>query len=340
MSDNLIYNISDIKYTTEMAERFLFPFGQLNFLTNGAIFGRLLIIQSRTNEGKSVLASQILVEAIKQGYKCMADFGEDNGDEACSRIYKQFTPYEKNNYTSRNYLQNGKPTNIWEYYLTEEKFNEARKFFDNKLFLYDIMKSPNMSNIVKALDEARLKGCRIMLVDNLENVEATNNETENEHYKDVAITLRNYAVKYNVYCILVCHTRKTERDVLVPAIEDIKGSSAVSNTGKEILTILRTDVMDKTSRAYKSLAKVVELNGYDIDECDGLLILQKTKGRKLGTIGLKYNCYVGTYYEAKRTNTNESDKPITVNNTKSLEQSKNKSSFANMTLDDSDELPF
>lgn len=337
--NSFIINIGDVEYQDKMAERFLFPFGQLNFLTNGAIFGRLLIIQSRTNEGKSILASQIICEAVRQGYKCMADFGEDNAEEACARIYKQYTPYDKNNYISMNYIQNGKPTNIYEYYLTREKFNEAKNFFDDKLYLYDIMKSPSISNIITSLDEAREKGCRIMLVDNLENVEATNNESENEHYKDVAITLRNYAVKYNVYVILVCHSRKTERDILIPAIEDIKGSSAVSNTGKEIMCIVRTDTMNKCAKGYKSLAKVLELNGYDIEDCDGILVLQKTKGKKLGMIGLKYNYHTCLYYEAKRNGASDSDNPITIDNIEKEKRSK-KSIYESLSADTSGDLPF
>ena len=62
MQQDLIVDAGSIDYNGEMRPRFLFPFIQLNFLTLGGILDRRTVIQSRTNEGKSSLSSQILYE--------------------------------------------------------------------------------------------------------------------------------------------------------------------------------------------------------------------------------------------------------------------------------------
>ena len=303
--EQLIKNIGEVKYSSEMKDRFMFPFSTMNYLLSGGIYGRLGICYSKTDEGKSCLISQILCECVKQKIKCFVDFGEDTIEEATERIYKQYIPYNKENYISQNHLYNGKPTNIWEYHLTEEKWNEARDAFNNYLYIFDIMKTPNLANIIKALDQAREKGCRVGVIDNLENVEAMGEETENKFLKDVAITLRNYAVQHNMYIFLVCHARKIEREYIVPEIEDIKGSSAVSNTAKDIFVIMRTDRMDKTSKQYAHLRQLVQLNNYDLDSADGIIMVKKTKGKSLGMFTVGFSKATNTYYECKKINEKE-----------------------------------
>ena len=136
-------------------------------------------------------------------------------------------------------------------------------------------------------------------------------ESENRFLKDVAITLRNYAVKHNMYIILVCHARKIEREFLIPEIEDIKGSSAVSNTAKDIVVIMRTDRMDKESKQYKSLKKLVELNNYDLDSADGLIMVKKTKGKSLGMFTIGFSKATNSYYECKKIDESKTEeKPV------------------------------
>lgn len=309
--EQFIKSIGEVQYNGQMKDRFMFPFSSLNYFLSGGIYGRLGICYSKTDEGKSTLISQILCECVKQKIRCFVDFGEDTIEEATERIYKQYIPYNKDNYISTNYYHNGKPTNIWEYHLTEDKWNEARDVFNEYLYIFDIMKTPNLTNIIKALDQAREKGCRIGVIDNLENVEAMGDETENKFLKDVAITLRNYAVKYNMYIFLVCHARKIEREYLVPEIEDIKGSSAVSNTAKDIFVIMRTDRMDKKSKQYASLKKLVELNNYDLDSADGIIMVKKTKGKSLGMFTVGFSKATNSYYECKKIDENKTtEKPI------------------------------
>lgn len=294
-----VYDIGLIPYFAELSERFLFPFSQVNYLTNGAILDRLTLITSSTDNGKTTLASQIISEAIKQGFKVAAYFGEDRGREACDRLYKQYTPYDKMNYVSQTYELNGKKTNVTEYFLTETKWNEAREFFSGKLFLYNTHCDHNIDNIIKGFNEAYESGCRVFVMDNMENVEYEG-DNENKRFKDIAIALRDYAIKKSVHIIVVAHIRKMEREIIVPTIDDVKGSSAVSNTAKNIFTIIRTDKLDHEGKPYRQLQRLCKLNNYDLDKADAVLFVLKTKGRKLGLVCLGYNSITNTYYEISK----------------------------------------
>ena len=294
-----IYDIGIVPYRAELAERILFPFSQLNYLTNGGILDRLTLITSSTDNGKTTLASQIICGCIKQGYKVAADFGEDTGTEACERLYKQFTPYNRDNYIALNYEQNGKKTNITEYFLTQSKWNEANEFFASKLFIYNTLCKHDIDNILEGFTEAYNIGCRVFVLDNMENVEYEG-ENENKRFKDIAIALRNFAIRKKVHIIVVAHIRKMERDVIVPTLNDVKGSSAVSNTAKNVFAIIRTDKLDKEERPYKRMQNLCKLNNYNVDDADAVLFVLKTKGKKLGLVCLKFNTVTQTYYEISK----------------------------------------
>lgn len=306
-----IYDIGLIPYSAELAERFLFPFSQLNYLTSGAILDRLTLITSSTDNGKTTLASQIITEAIKQGFKVAAYFGEDGGREACERIYKQYTPYDRMNYVAKTWERDGKSTNVTEYFLTQSKWEAANEFFQEKLYLYNTKCAHDIDNIIKGFDEAHKLGCRVFVMDNMENVEYEG-DNENKRFKDIAIALRNYAINKKVHIIVVAHIRKMEREIIVPTIDDVKGSSAVSNTAKNILTIVRTDKLDHEGKPYGNLKRLCKLNNYDLDKADGVLFVLKTKGRKLGMVCLGYNNITNTYYEIARIDKNktEPEKPV------------------------------
>lgn len=291
-----IYDIGIVPYRAELAERILFPFSQLNYLTNGGILDRLTLITSSTDNGKTTLASQIICDCIKQGYKVAADFGEDTGTEASERIYKQFTTYNRDNYIPLNYEQNGKKTNVTEYFLTKAKWDEAHDFFAEKLFIYNTLCTHDIDNILGGFTEAFNLGCRVFVLDNMENVEY-DGDNENKRFKDIAIALRNFAIKKKVHIIVVAHIRKMEREVIVPTLDDVKGSSAVSNTAKNVIAIIRTDKIDKEDKPYKRLQSLCKLNNYDVDKADAVLFVLKTKGKKLGLVCLNYNTVTNTYYE-------------------------------------------
>ena len=290
-----IYDIGRVKRHKELAERFSFPFPNLNYLLNGGIMDRVTMITSATDNGKTTLASQILCGVIKQGYKVCAFLGEDSSREAQERMFRQVTPFDEMEYVP--YVVNGKQTNMGEYFLTDAAFDRANGFFSGKLFLYNTLAGSSVDAILEGFEEARTEhGCRVFLLDNVEQFDFST-ENENKALKDIVIKIRDYAITKKVHIFLVAHMRKTERDVLLPDLNDVKGTSAMVNISKNVLVLIRTDKLDKSTKAYDNLKGLLRLNNYDLEQADAVLKVAKTKGRKLGFCCLKYNARTNTYTE-------------------------------------------
>lgn len=295
------FRIQDVPETTELAERIMLPWSTLNFNLSGLVLNRVTLLISGTNNGKSCFANSIVCNTIKQGYKVFLFAGEDGADEARDNLYRQYLTFDKSNFDKVDYYQNGKRTNTFEYRLKHEKFKEVERVFEDNLFIYNNEFPATQKELISCLEESyQAEGWRLAVIDNCEMFDLSDNVSENKSMKDICIALRQFAISHKVHLFIVCHIRKTERGIIRPDIFDTKGTSALTNISKNILSIIRLDTVDHTSKEYKSLGRAMEASGYNIDECDGVCEVLKTKGVKNGLVGLKFNKISGTYYEAPR----------------------------------------
>ncbi len=329
-----IYDIGIIPHRAELGERFMFPFSQLNYLLNGGELDRITLITSSTDNGKSTLASQIICDIIRQNFNCACYFGEDSPYESQDRIFKQSLYGNEKDMYYQPYFVDGKQTNCGEWVLTEEAYERAKDKFAGRLYLYNTNASSKVDDILDGFEEARVNyGCRVFLLDNCDVFDFTS-ENENKAMKDIILKIRDYAINKKVHIFLICHLRKLESGKVLASLDDVKGTSSIVNISKNVIIVSRMDKVDKESKEYKALRRVVELNNYNLDEADSLLYVAKTKGRKLGFVCLKYNRKTNTYYECKKIDENkeESEKAEVV--------VRNKPTLIEMDFDDDEPLPF
>lgn len=302
-----IFDIGIVPRREQLAERFMFPFSQLNWLLNGGVFDRVTLIASGTDNGKTTFVSQIVADIIKQGYKVGAFFGEDTAYETQERIFMQATYGDDKNIIYAPYFANGKETNCGEHILSNEAWDKAHEKFAGKLFLYNTLASASVDEILDGFEQARTQhGCRVFVLDNCDQFEFSS-DNENKAMRDIVIKIRDYAINKKVHILLISHIRKTDRDVILPSIFDIRGSSSLSNISKNIIILIRLDKIDRNSKGYKSLKALLELNNYNLDDADSLVHVAKTKGRKIGFACLKFNKKTGTYYECKKIDENKEE---------------------------------
>ena len=76
--------------------------------------------------------------------------------------------------------------------------------------------------------------------------------------RDIQIKIRNFAISRNVLIFLVAHTRKLERNVILPDLNDIKGTSALVNIARDVMILIRTDKIDRNKRKYNNLVKLLK----------------------------------------------------------------------------------
>ena len=92
------YDIGLVPETTELEERLILPYNELNYCLNGLLMNRITLLIAPTNSGKSCFSSSIIKSAINQGYNCFGFFGEDGGAEARDRIFRQHLEFDKENF--------------------------------------------------------------------------------------------------------------------------------------------------------------------------------------------------------------------------------------------------
>lgn len=295
-----IYDIGLVPKREELSERFMFPFSQINYLLNGGELDRVTLITSGTDNGKSTIASQIICDVVRQGYKACCFFGEDTPYESQDRIFKQSIYGKEESLVYKSYKINGKETNCGEWILTEKAYETAMEKFKGKLFLYNTNASAKVDEILEGFEEARINyGCKVFLLDNVDQFDFTS-QNENKALKDIIIKIRDYAINKKVHIFLISHIRKLESGKILPNLDDVKGTSSIVNIAKNVLIVVRMDKVDHESKEYKALKSLLERNNYNLDEADCLVHIAKTKGRKLGFACLKYNKKTNTYYDCKK----------------------------------------
>ena len=302
--EQLYYNSGIIPKTSGVSDRIILKYNELNYCLNGLILDRITLLIAPTNAGKSCFSSSLIIDAISQGFNTLLFAGEDGGAEARDRIYRQYLGGDKSNYDYIPYVVIGKNTNAGENIIKQEKYEEANEFFKDKLFIYNNNVSASKMNLIECMEKAyREQGCRFFVLDNCEMFNLEDGYySENQAMKEICIALRQFAISKKCHIVIISHIKKTERNICRPEIFDCKGTSSLTNIAKNIISLIRTDTINPNTKEYKELMKLVELNGYNPEECSAIVEILKTKGRKNAIISLGFNSISNSYYERRKKN--------------------------------------
>ena len=300
------YNISEVPYNRQSVERILTGFNDLDFFTKGLEIGVTLLV-ANTNAGKSTFVQGVLARAIEQGYKSFVFSGEHTAQSFLQLIYHQNS--SKKDYVPIAYKNwKGEDTNIADWYITEEREQEIRAKLTDNLFIYSNKAPRDIDTMIDSMISChKEQGARFFLVDNLISID---NISSNVFAEQTRITeaIRTFALNYKVIVLLVAHQRKiAERGFLID-IQDVAGSQNISNKAYNVIAQYRTDMLNKDSKDYETLTRELAKCGFDIEQCDGVLSVIKTKGNSNGYVGLKYDSETKTYRQAKKISPTEADK--------------------------------
>lgn len=312
--EQLYYNSGIIPRTSAVSDRIILKYNELNYCLNGLILDRISLLIAPTNAGKSCFSSSLIIDAISQGVNTLLFAGEDGGAEARDRLYRQYIGSDKSNYEYIPYTVNGKNTSAGENIIKDEKFKEANEFFKDKLFIYNNNISANKVNLIECMEKAyKEQNCRFFVLDNCEMFNLDDGYySENQAMKEICIALRQFAISKKCHILIISHIKKTERNICRPEIFDCKGTSSLTNIAKNIISLIRTDTINPNTKEYKELMKLVELNGYNPDECSAVVEILKTKGRKNAIISLGFNAISNSYYERRKVSepSESEEKPV------------------------------
>lgn len=306
--ERLFYDIAEIPYERKSIERILTGFNDLDYDAKGLEVGITLVV-ANTNSGKSTLCQGFIARAIEQGYKTWVFSGEHTAKSFLQLLYHQNS--QKKDYIPVVYKdRNGKDTNIVDWYITKERESLIRALFSGNLFLYSNKASRDIDKLIESMTACnKEKGTRFYLIDNMISID---NISSNVFAEQTRITekIRTFALNNNCIVVLVAHQRKLAERGFRIDIQDVAGSQNISNKAYNVIAQYRVDMISKDKKEYQQFTKDLATSGFDIEKCDNILEVLKTKGNGTGLVGLVYDAETKTYRQAEKITATKADKII------------------------------
>lgn len=272
---------------------------ELDYLLKGLEYGKMNLWSGITNHGKTTLMIQIAKECLKKHKKIFYFSGEQTAEEFKNYLYVGMCNKEQ-----MEFLKDKHNERIIDTKPKDELINYFDNIYSKDLFLYNNNLIENdINKMIKVMRKAFNQGVRIFFIDNF--MQLDNSEMLEEQTKIVE-QFKRFARDRKCIVNLVAHPRKTQFQKSRLTIFDIAGTQNIANKSANICTIMRKDMLNDSD--LEEVRKVLLLNDYDIERCDSILEVLKTKGNACKMVGLVYDKETKTYKEAYKMPSDEAKK--------------------------------
>ena len=195
-------------------------------LYGGLPFGMVCIIAGKRGDGKSTLASQIMGNAVDQGYATFAYSGE-----LPNYLYKSWFDFQiaGRNHITENHTDFGTVNR----FITTRNQELINEWYREKAYIYDssIIDSDEHEDLLDSVTQAIMQyGIKVVLIDNLMTAMYIDEKQGSDKYDQQGHFVRELtkiAIRYNVLILLVAHRRKNA--FTQDANDEISGSGDITN---------------------------------------------------------------------------------------------------------------
>ncbi len=269
VNTNRLVNLATVKASSKKNERYKSYIKELDKKTNGFQMGQLSIWTGKSGHGKSTFISQMLVEAIEQGYNVCSYSGELKletfknwidlqiaGDENIDLIEdREYGRFKKN--------------------IKPDVLSKIENWYNEKIYCYDNRQiQENIENdfVIHIIEEAiRNYNCKVFLIDNLMTCSFDNTKIQ-DFYKaqsDFVGKLSYLTKAYDIHVHLVAHPRKTTGNTITQ--DDISGTSDTFKRADNVFCVERKE--DNTN-----LIKIMKCRETGVNDCEITLnFLERSK---------------------------------------------------------------
>ena len=195
-------------------------------LYGGIPFGTVCIIAGKRGDGKSTLASQIMGNAVEQGYATFAYSGE-----LPNYLYKSWFDFQ---IAGRNHItENLTDCGTVNRFITNRNQELINEWYREKAYIYDsrIIESDEQEDLLKSVTQAIMQyGIKVVLIDNLMTAMYIDEKQGTDKYDQQVIFVRELtkiAIRYDTLILLVAHRRKNA--FTQDANDEISGSGDITN---------------------------------------------------------------------------------------------------------------
>ena len=241
-------------------------------------FGTLTIVSGQPGSGKSSLLTQLACNSLDNDIGTWLFSGElSNGVEKSWFNYIFAGPRNITDAISRR----GNPYKK----ISTTTLAEINKTYKGRWHIYRDDYDNTLDKLIASMtDTVRKYGARCLILDNFMCIDTETSEEELRSQTDTIKKLIEFAKKYQVAVILVCHPRKMDAGTNV-GIYDIAGTSNIVNLAHRTIGLRRVTDAERENAA-KYSEKRRQLLKYDV-------IVTIVKDRMFG----RQNIDVGLYYD-------------------------------------------
>ena len=241
-------------------------------------FGTLTIVSGQPGSGKSSLLTQLACNSLDNDIGTWLFSGElPNGVEKSWFNYIFAGPRNITDAISRR----GNPYKK----ISTTTLAEINKTYKGRWHIYRDDYDNTLDKLIASMtDTVRKYGTRCLILDNFMCIDTETSEEELRSQTDTIKKLIEFAKKYQVAVILVCHPRKMDAGTNV-GIYDIAGTSNIVNLAHRTIGLRRVTDAERENAA-KYSEKRRQLLKYDV-------IVTVVKDRMFG----RQNIDVGLYYD-------------------------------------------
>lgn len=211
----------------------------LDIVLNGGLpFGMVALITGKRNSGKSCFASQLMVNAVNQGYITYAYSGE-----LPNHLYKSWFDFQiaGPNHIIENYTDTGSIQRL----IKNQNMDVIENWYHEKAYIYDssIIDDEETDDLLKTIElSIRQNGVEVILIDNLMTAMYLDEEKGSDKYDKQGRFVRKLtriALAYEVLIILVAHQRKNAFGG--DANDEVSGSGDITNLAGYVIGYARPD---------------------------------------------------------------------------------------------------
>ena len=294
-NDDEILTVDKIE-EAEKVEREYTNIRELDYLLKGIEYGKLSLWSGITNHGKTTLMIQFAKECIKKKKKIFYFSGEQTANEFKNYLYVGMCTKEQ-----LDFITDEVNSKIYDVRPKKQIKEYLDNLYKDYIYLYNNnIPENNITTMLRVMQKAFNKGIRIFFIDNFMQLD---NSEKLEEQTRIVESFKRFARNNNVIINLVAHPRKTQFQKNRLTIFDISGTQNIANKSANICTIIRTDLLPEQEK--EEIGRQLEKNGYNINNCDGVVEVLKTKGNNCKMVGLNYDFDRKIYVEAKKENTDK-----------------------------------
>lgn len=209
----------------------------IDYAINGIQSRTVSLVTGRSNAGKTTYVTQIMSNAINQGFKCYLVAGEGEKKKLINKFYTTLIGHDKNYYDEKLFgLKLIKEPK-------QQVLKAIQKWHEGKLKLYvkSLSKYKTENELFQMLEyKVRTEKYDLVILDNLMSLlTVSRSQDKNEAQGQFIEKCHHLAKSTNCAIIVVLHPNKTYQQGQEMDFEQISGTSDIPNKADTILNVIR-----------------------------------------------------------------------------------------------------